>query len=114
MAWRMVKQPNGLLARFSDIVDDFTHLNMTENEAIQVCMTEHGMSEEAAKAKVRGGVEDWRPWTQGTPGTGHDRWDDAIETIKDIHGIATVQERLKAVGIEDNASANEHGATPNN
>lgn len=28
MAWRIVRQPNGKLARFSDIVDNFTHTNI--------------------------------------------------------------------------------------
>jgi hypothetical protein len=38
MAWRIVKQPNGLYARFSDIVDNFTHYNMDRNEAIETYM----------------------------------------------------------------------------
>lgn len=40
MAWRIVKQPNGQYARFADPVDDFTHYNMTREEAIQVCVEE--------------------------------------------------------------------------
>jgi hypothetical protein len=35
MAWRIVKQPNGLLARFSDVVDNFTAVDMTKQEAIE-------------------------------------------------------------------------------
>lgn len=30
MAWRIVKQPNGLFASFSDIVDHFTYTDMTQ------------------------------------------------------------------------------------
>jgi hypothetical protein len=66
-------------------------------------MAEHGMSEKAAKSKVRGGVEDWKPWTQGSPGTGHDRWDDAIDTILTIHGVETLKERLKEVCVDAEA-----------
>jgi len=49
MAWRIVKQPNGLLAKFSDIVDTFTNLNMTEEEALACCRETCG--EDAAKKK---------------------------------------------------------------
>lgn len=36
MGWRLVAQPNLLFARFSEIVDEFTHLNMSESEAFKM------------------------------------------------------------------------------
>jgi hypothetical protein len=34
----IAKQPNGKYARFSTIVDNFTHINMTADEYINVCI----------------------------------------------------------------------------
>ncbi|MCK5506072.1 MAG: hypothetical protein KAJ10_12980, partial [Thermodesulfovibrionia bacterium] len=76
MAWRIVKQPNNKLARFSDIVDDFTHINMTMSEAIEICRESLG-TEDAIK-KVQAGIEDWKPWKIGIKGNGSERWEDCI------------------------------------
>lgn len=84
MAWRIVKQPNGLFARFSDVVDNFTHLDMTHDQALDFCR-EH-MAEDAAQRKVHAAVEDHLPFTVGKRGSGSDRWNDAIETIAAVHG----------------------------
>lgn len=37
MAGFISRQPNGLLCRFSSIVDTITHYNMTEDEYIEMC-----------------------------------------------------------------------------
>ena len=92
MAWRIVKQPNGLLARFSDIVDDFTHMNMTEAEAFEVCREYLGVEE--AKRKVLAGVQDWKPWTNSVFGDGLSRWNDCIASIKNVHGKKAAEHRL--------------------
>ena len=93
MAWRIVKQPNGLLARFSDIVDDFTHINMSEAEALEVCREYLGIVE--AEKKVLAGVQDWKPWTNGVLGSGLDRWSASIQTIKLVHGEEVALKRLR-------------------
>lgn len=72
MAWRIVKQPDGLYARFSDVVEDFTHTDMTREEAITLC-TSH-MSETMAKAKVD--RADLHP----------ERWEECERTIQSRHG----------------------------
>jgi len=51
MAWRILQQPNGLLARFSDIVDGFTHYNMHEQEAVNFCI------EKLGKAAIKKPIE---------------------------------------------------------
>ena len=53
MAWKLVEQPNGLLARWSDVVDNFTHYDMTEFDAWNLCREEHGVMEQAAADKIR-------------------------------------------------------------
>lgn len=40
----ITRQPNGLLCRFSSIVDTVTHHNMTEDEYIEIC-AERGRKE---------------------------------------------------------------------
>lgn len=89
MGWRIVRQPNGLLARFSSIVDHFTHVNLTETEAFEVCRDE-GCSVDLAKDKVSAGVQDFKPWTR-TPGTGLERWEDCLDTIRMVHGEEEAQ-----------------------
>ena len=96
MAWRIVKQPNGLLARFSDIVDDFTDLNMTEAEAFECCREYCGIKD--AKCKVLAGVQDWNPWTNSM-GSGLDRWNKSLSTIKSVHGKEAVEHALALDGI---------------
>lgn len=92
MAWCFVRQPNGLLARWSDVVDGFTHHNLSAQDALEVCKAEHAMAEEAAQRKVQGGVEDWKPWTDGVKGSGLDRWQHSLESIRTAHGDARAQE----------------------
>lgn len=75
MAWRFVKQPNGRLARFVDMIDHFTVYDMTPMEAEELCVDGYGMTPVDAKEKVRAGLED------------PDRWKKAFETIRSIHGI---------------------------
>lgn len=101
MGWRFVRQPNGLLARFSDVVDNFTHCNLSTREAIEVCCSEHGMSEAAAATKVRGGTEDWKPFTSQEKGSGLDRWNEALASIKMIHGESGVTDILNEINSQD-------------
>jgi hypothetical protein len=86
MAWRIVKQPNKLLASFSDIIDGFMMINMTEEEAVQYCIDDRDLGKESAKTKVEAGINDYKPWTLNTKGSGLDRWEDCIKTIKMRHG----------------------------
>ena len=81
MAWRIVKQPNGLLARFSDIVDDFTHTDMTYEEALALCLP---LGHESAVRKVQAGVDDLRPWTNER-GSGTERWAHCMEIIRALN-----------------------------
>jgi hypothetical protein len=85
MGSRIVKQPNGKLARFSEIVDNFTHINMDVVEATRVCMKE-GMGADQAYAKVERGMYDISPNDHKSVGDGTERWNDALSIIKSMHG----------------------------
>lgn len=52
----IARQPNGLLCRFSTIVDTFTHINMTEEEYIKLC------AEKARKEAREVLKNDIQPW----------------------------------------------------
>jgi hypothetical protein len=95
MGWRIVKQPNGLLARFSDVVDHFTHLDFREDEAVELCMG-YGCSMHEAQAKVDAGVRDFKPWTT-TPGNGLERWDHCLEAVGRVHGQDEVSSLLRGL-----------------
>lgn len=88
MAWRIDLQPNGFYSRFSDIVDDFTHLNLTRDEAVEVCLTEigHRYVEEKVQSGERAGVA---------------RFYDDVERCRMVHGDATAQLRLEYKYAED-------------
>lgn len=86
MAWSFVKQPNGRLARFSDVVDNFTHMDLTVKEATQICMHEHGMTEKDAFEKIQRGLDD-EPYATDPNET---RWETCIATIYKIHGLTMV------------------------
>jgi hypothetical protein len=89
MAGRFLLQPNGRLARFSSIVDNFTHVNMTEEEALREAR--EGMGRRDAEAAVARGV------ARGLDAEGG--WNACLETIRTVHGpdecAAVVEESLK-------------------
>ena len=74
MGWWIIKQPNGRLARFSDMVDNFTHMNMTEIEAIDVCTAYLGLYDSMSKVDL--GLQD----------ESLERWKTALRRIERVHG----------------------------
>jgi hypothetical protein len=74
MGWWIVRQPNGRLARFSDTINNFTHMNMSVAEAVEVCKKQ--LKLEDAFSKVELGMED----------TALRRWADALMRIQDVYG----------------------------
>lgn len=79
MAWRIIQQPNGLYARFSEVVDDVTHFDMTYEESVEVCCEYMGRRDAPSKVEI----------AEGHP----ERYDEAIRIIREIHGaeLATVR-----------------------
>lgn len=74
MGWRLVQQPNGMFARFSDIVDNFTHYDLTEVEAYTVCRDEFDMLEGPSAEKIEAAKRE------------SGRFEDSLRTIAIVHG----------------------------
>lgn len=104
MAWRFVKQPNGLLARFDEIIDNFTHANYSPADAVALGVADYAMDEASAKRKVQAAIDDMDIMGSGIPGSGLDRWNDALETIGFRHGKQAVAEMLKEMGFAVNGA----------
>lgn len=90
MAWRFVRQPNGLLAVFSEVVDTFTILGMTEADAEEYAREKMGRDD--AREKVGRGLDDAIDGVRD--GDGLTRWRDALHTILLIHGTAALAKFL--------------------
>jgi hypothetical protein len=73
MGWQIVKQPNGMYARFCEIAYDFTVYGMTREQAILLCR-EAGLGDMEAEQKV------WR--AERSP----KRYTEVMQTIAKIHG----------------------------
>lgn len=99
MGWRIVRQPDGKLARWSDVVDNFTHYGLTESQALALC--EDVMPSWEAAEKVRAGVEDHEPWTIGVKGDGLSRWRDCMESLGYRGNIEETVATLHAMGFSD-------------
>jgi len=86
MAWMIVKQPNGLLARFSSVLDNFTHLDMSEAEALETCLEYMGRRD--APEAVAAGVNDLDRYNLQPIGDadGLGRWKKAISAVTAVHG----------------------------
>ena len=85
-----VKQPNGRLARFTTIVDGFTHMNLTREEAISLALVKgqefaSTYSESAATGMVERALADESGfYDEGKPrrADGLKRWHGCIEIIR--------------------------------
>lgn len=74
MAWRIVKQPNGLYARWSDAVDNFTDYDMTLREAKILCVRDYSMDDAEACKKISN--------ADAEPA----RFGDCVDTIFNLYG----------------------------
>jgi hypothetical protein len=87
-----VVQPNGLLALFSTVVDDFTALDMTEQAAVQMIVDEYA---ERAKHEAERGIE------RAKQPDRENRWKECLHTIAQIHGDETAAERSRELCQHD-------------
>lgn len=94
MGWRIVKQPNGRYARWSDVVDNFTDINMSRSEALEVCRQQPGMGTREAEAQV--GKAD-RDEIAGklSSGSGLDRWNEALDDLKALDKADACEEVIQ-------------------
>lgn len=110
-----VKQPNGLYAEFSTVVDDFTVLDMTRTEAVEHYRL--AMSQADAEQKVlRADEENLLPVNRTTcSGPPLARWNDCLKTIEAVHGAALRDERIAEIDNAIQAAeaiARAEGRTP--
>jgi len=89
---RFLMQPNGKLAVFSEIVDNFTHANLDQEDALRVARADMDLGPESARHKVNRGL------ARGLDAEGG--WKECLETVRVIHGekicAEVVQEILNA------------------
>jgi hypothetical protein len=90
MPSRFVLQPNGRLARFSTVVDQFTHYNLTKEEATTLAREDMGRRD--AEASVERGLKDEMYWKPGVYGDGTWRWKSDLATLEAVHGKAEREE----------------------
>ena len=88
MPSRFVRQPDGKRAVCSAVVDAFTLFDLTEKEAMEWCRITGLLGPKSSKHKVRAGLED-RPLWSTKPLSGFSRWVEALETIVNVHGLAS-------------------------
>ncbi len=77
----IVLQPNGLFARFSSVVDTFTHVNLTINEVVLVCVER--LEREGTETQQANGVVLRRIQSAVLH---PNRWRDGLDTVRMIHG----------------------------
>lgn len=88
MAWRFVRQPNGLYGRFSEVVDHFIHANMTFEQAYSYAL-ECDMTPLEAEQKVKRADEE------------PNRYQEAIETISRQHGVSVAEQFVRDCAPEN-------------
>lgn len=86
MAWRIVQQPDGLFARFSDVVDAFTTYDMTYEVAIEECQRYPGMGILESREKVQRAID-----------AGNERWQDSLRLIRMVHGPDMLRRTVDAI-----------------
>lgn len=82
MGRHVTVQPNGKLAIFSSVVDDFTALHATEEDIIQLYVDE---AIEVATDAARRSIEDAKRFRE--------RFEEDLTTVQHSHGIAVAQAR---------------------
>lgn len=90
----MLKQPDGLIAVFSSVVDDFTHMNMTEELALEIGTQMWGA--QTAREKLDRGLNDEILWPGDTDfvSDGLGRWREACGDIAFQHGLKHLRATL--------------------
>lgn len=99
MGTYLLKQPNGLIAVFSSIVDDFTAWDATPEEALAYGTKEWGQA--IAQEKLDKALMDIGLWKPYSTDDGLGRWRESLTTIAFRHGVKCLKERLEEIGFGD-------------
>lgn len=96
MPSEIVQQPNGRFARFSTIVDGFTHLNCTEQEMLEILKND-GMADGDAWNKIVRAKLNCEHLSHAVACEPLARWVGCLQTIRNVYGETKVQEVLDAI-----------------
>ena len=97
MAWFILKQPNKMFARWSDVLDNFERVQMNRQEAISCCV-DHGDTVTEAREKVdRVHRRNYDP----------NVWNECISKIWKVHGRSEAR-RAEAEGKKEPRVARKH------
>lgn len=97
MGWRLIKQPNGLYARFSDVEDDFTQYNMSQEEVLQIGAEFWDVSQALLREKI------------GTANDDPQGFNEAIDVIRRVHGKDRAEEKLERLSAAGERKKPAHG-----
>jgi hypothetical protein len=86
MAWRILLQPNGKYARFSEVVDDIVEYDMSMEQALECCVSQRLGQRDAAN-KVQRALF-----------AGNARFLEALGIIARVHGRTRMRHRAKLMG----------------
>ena len=95
---RFVLQPDRKLAVFSSVIDDFTHYDLTEAEALKYGIEQWGRA--TAEEKIANGLADQIQFGK-PPGDGLGRWREALTDLACQHGLAVLRDTLAEIGFPD-------------
>jgi hypothetical protein len=98
VASRFVNQPDGRLAVFSSVCDDFTHYDLSDEEAMEYGVEQWGRL--TAQQKIEAARADRLEHGPG-PGDGLGRWREALTTIAAQHGMEGLKTTLSDIGYAD-------------
>lgn len=95
----VLKQPDGKLAIYSTVADDFLYFGMDEAEALEACVAKWG--HDAAEGKLAHGISDrplGEPWIVSD---GLNRWRYSLTEIATEHGLAHLKKVLAEINLPD-------------
>jgi len=102
MGATIYKQPDGLFCRYSTVIDDFTHINMTREALFAALRERHlerweaSLNEDFDRVEKTGLSAQYTIRQDGR----FDTLEDKIKTIEDVHGVEYAAAAAKALGFE--------------
>jgi hypothetical protein len=102
-----VKQPDGKLALFSTVVDDFIEIGLSDDEAIDKAVESLGAQPNVVEAIIEKARQDEPFWPAKDRGDGQNRWRQALNGLAVRHGIETVTARVRDMGLAEDAIPQE-------
>ena len=102
MGATIYKQPDGLFCRYSTVIDDFTHINMTREalfaalREIHLERWEASLNEDFDRVEKTGLSDQYTIRQDGR----FDTLEDKIKTIENVHGVEYAAATTKALGFE--------------